>query len=62
MTRAPLATASKSRLETKPSARMSSQWSLSTTPAAAYAADSPALGIDRATTTSSGTSPSQRSP
>ena len=48
ITRAPLATASKSRLETKPSARMASWWSLRTTPAERYAAASWSLGIDAA--------------
>ena len=62
ITRAPLATASKSRLETKPSARMASWWSLRTTPAERYAAASWSLGIDRPWTTSSGTRPDQRSP
>ena len=62
ITRAPLATASKSRLETNPSARMSSWWSLRTTPAPAYAAASWVLGRDLPRTSSSGTRPSQRSP
>ena len=62
ITRAPLATASKSRLETNPSARMSSWWSLRTTPAERYAAASSSLGIARPRTTSSGTRPDQRSP